>query len=88
MGDDKQAADQAELEALRKRSAELIAEVEQINRRINALSAAVNRSSRPPPDPGPSNPGPPDPGPPDPAITDTWADEARRPDLSRFDELP
>jgi hypothetical protein len=64
MGDDKQTSVESELEALRKRSGELIAEVERISRRINELSALANQS-----------PGEPT----DPAITDTWVDP-KRPD--------
>lgn len=37
MREEKQIPDEAELEALQKRSAELIAEVEQSNRRLNEL---------------------------------------------------
>jgi len=65
-------AGEAELEALQKRSAELIAEVEQINRRANEHSAAVLQSPTAPFEP---------------AITDTWVD-AQRLDVSIPDELP
>src|SRR5687767_13475258 len=59
MSDNKQTTVEAELDALRKRSGELIAEVERISRRINQLSGRVEQSSAAPTDP---------------AITDTWVD--------------
>jgi hypothetical protein len=58
----------AELEALRKRSAELIAEVCRISRRIDALAAKAKPAPAEPADPAMTDPAITD------TITDTWVD--------------
>ena len=61
---DSQSVD-AEVEALRKRSAELIAEVCRINRRIDEIAPKAPPCSKGPDDSANAGPG----------ITDTWVDD-------------
>jgi hypothetical protein len=78
MSENKPAIDvETELEALRRRSAELIAEVGKINEQIDELAARVKQGPR-----HATGSVVTDPAAPDPALTDTWV-EAKRPDDSR-----